>query len=243
MRTSPAVRSCCNQDGRYVAISARPVPSARSGAIGSCGSCRARLRRLPRCRERKQRRQTPSVGGVRTAPVAACGVIGLPRARGARGPMAIETERGTMTGDEIVALTKRHTLFEWSAQSKVDPDPGRRREGLLLLDARGQALPRLQQPADVHQHRPRPPEGHRGHPAPGRDARLRQPVHGHRAAGAPRARSWPRSRPATSTPSSSPTAAPRPTRTPSSWPDSSPAATRSWPATARTTAARPAPSA
>src|SRR6187549_2267567 len=37
--------------------------------------------------------------------------------------MAIETERGSMTGDEIVALTKRHTLFEWSAQSKVDPIP------------------------------------------------------------------------------------------------------------------------
>jgi taurine--2-oxoglutarate transaminase len=37
--------------------------------------------------------------------------------------MAIETERGTMTGDEMVALTKRHTLFEWSAQSKVDPIP------------------------------------------------------------------------------------------------------------------------
>ena len=37
--------------------------------------------------------------------------------------MAIETERGSMTGDEMVALTKRHTLFEWSAQSKVDPIP------------------------------------------------------------------------------------------------------------------------
>ena len=28
-----------------------------------------------------------------------------------------------MTGDEIVALTKAHTLFEWSAQAKVDPIP------------------------------------------------------------------------------------------------------------------------
>ena len=37
--------------------------------------------------------------------------------------MAIETERGSMTGDEMVALTKRHTLYEWSAQSKVDPIP------------------------------------------------------------------------------------------------------------------------
>jgi taurine--2-oxoglutarate transaminase len=38
--------------------------------------------------------------------------------------MAIDTERrGTMSGEEIVALTKQHTLFEWSAQSKVDPIP------------------------------------------------------------------------------------------------------------------------
>ena len=37
--------------------------------------------------------------------------------------MAIETEPTTMTGDEMVALTKRHTLFEWSAQGKVDPIP------------------------------------------------------------------------------------------------------------------------
>ncbi len=28
-----------------------------------------------------------------------------------------------MTGDEMVALTRQHTLFEWSAQSKVDPIP------------------------------------------------------------------------------------------------------------------------
>ncbi len=28
-----------------------------------------------------------------------------------------------MTGKEIVDLTKKHTLFEWSAQSKVDPIP------------------------------------------------------------------------------------------------------------------------
>ena len=28
-----------------------------------------------------------------------------------------------MTGDQMVALTKAHTLYEWSAQSKVDPIP------------------------------------------------------------------------------------------------------------------------
>ena len=28
-----------------------------------------------------------------------------------------------MTGQEMVDLTKKHTLYEWSAQSKVDPIP------------------------------------------------------------------------------------------------------------------------
>src|ERR671915_1933294 len=37
--------------------------------------------------------------------------------------MAVDTERGAMTGPEMVELTKRHTLFEWSAQGKVDPIP------------------------------------------------------------------------------------------------------------------------
>ena len=37
--------------------------------------------------------------------------------------MATRTVPGAMTGPEIVELTKRHTIFEWSAQSKVDPIP------------------------------------------------------------------------------------------------------------------------
>jgi taurine---2-oxoglutarate transaminase len=37
--------------------------------------------------------------------------------------MITSTVPGQMTGDEIVELTKRHTIFEWSAQSKVDPIP------------------------------------------------------------------------------------------------------------------------
>ncbi|HEU5326126.1 MAG TPA: aminotransferase class III-fold pyridoxal phosphate-dependent enzyme [Candidatus Limnocylindria bacterium] len=51
--------------------------------------------------------------------------------------MAIETERGTMTGDEIVALTKRHTLFEWSAQSKVDPIPVAGAKGVYFWTPEG----------------------------------------------------------------------------------------------------------
>ncbi|MDQ3148528.1 MAG: aminotransferase class III-fold pyridoxal phosphate-dependent enzyme, partial [Chloroflexota bacterium] len=51
--------------------------------------------------------------------------------------MAIETEQITMTGDEMVALTKRHTLFEWSAQSKVDPIPVAGAKGVYFWTPEG----------------------------------------------------------------------------------------------------------
>jgi taurine--2-oxoglutarate transaminase len=37
--------------------------------------------------------------------------------------MPTDVSLSTMTGDEMVRRTKAHTLFEWSAQSKVDPIP------------------------------------------------------------------------------------------------------------------------
>ena len=37
--------------------------------------------------------------------------------------MATSVAGGSMTSEEMVALTKRHTLFEWSAQDAVDPIP------------------------------------------------------------------------------------------------------------------------
>ena len=37
-----------------------------------------------------------------------------------------------MTGKEIVDLTKKHTLFEWSAQSKVDPIPVAKAKGIYF---------------------------------------------------------------------------------------------------------------
>ncbi len=43
----------------------------------------------------------------------------------------------TMTGQEIVDLTKRHTLFEWSAQSKVDPIPVARAKGIYFWTPEG----------------------------------------------------------------------------------------------------------
>jgi taurine--2-oxoglutarate transaminase len=42
-----------------------------------------------------------------------------------------------MTGEEMVALTKRHTLYEWSAQSSVDPIPVARAEGVYFWTPEG----------------------------------------------------------------------------------------------------------
>jgi taurine--2-oxoglutarate transaminase len=40
------------------------------------------------------------------------------------------SEPRPLSSDEIVALTRKHTLFEWSAQSKVDPIPVVRAKGI-----------------------------------------------------------------------------------------------------------------
>jgi taurine---2-oxoglutarate transaminase len=42
-----------------------------------------------------------------------------------------------MTGEEIVALTRKHTLFEWSAQAKVDPIPVARAKGVYFWTPEG----------------------------------------------------------------------------------------------------------
>jgi taurine--2-oxoglutarate transaminase len=42
-----------------------------------------------------------------------------------------------MSGEEIVALTRQHTLFEWSAQSKVDPIPVARARGVYFWTPEG----------------------------------------------------------------------------------------------------------
>ena len=42
-----------------------------------------------------------------------------------------------MTGDEIVALSKQHTIYEWSAQSKVDPIPVARAKGIYFWTPEG----------------------------------------------------------------------------------------------------------
>ena len=42
-----------------------------------------------------------------------------------------------MTGEEMIALSKRHTLYEWSAQSKVDPIPVARASGIHFWTPEG----------------------------------------------------------------------------------------------------------
>jgi taurine--2-oxoglutarate transaminase len=60
--------------------------------------------------------------------------------RGRRGyhhAMAPTTGSVPMTGDEIVALAKKHTLFEWYAQALVDPIPVARAKGSCFWTPEG----------------------------------------------------------------------------------------------------------
>ena len=51
--------------------------------------------------------------------------------------MKTETNVGSMTGDQIIELCRQHTLFEWSAQSKVDPIPVARAKGVYFWTPEG----------------------------------------------------------------------------------------------------------
>jgi taurine--2-oxoglutarate transaminase len=51
--------------------------------------------------------------------------------------MGISVAPGTMSAEEIVALSRRHTLYEWSAQSAVDPIPVERAEGVYFYTPDG----------------------------------------------------------------------------------------------------------
>ena len=47
------------------------------------------------------------------------------------------TTASAMTGEEIVALTKKHTLFEWVAQGAIDPIPIARAKGVYFWTPEG----------------------------------------------------------------------------------------------------------
>ena len=48
-----------------------------------------------------------------------------------------ETRAAAMSGEEIVALARRHTIFEWSAQNAVDPIPIARSKGVYFWTPEG----------------------------------------------------------------------------------------------------------
>src|SRR5258708_3639868 len=52
-------------------------------------------------------------------------------------PMTTTLTTPTLTGPEIVSLTRKHTLFEWSAQSKVDPIPVARAKAIYFYRPEG----------------------------------------------------------------------------------------------------------
>ena len=96
--------------------------------------------------------------------------------------MGISTAPGAMTGDEIVELTKRHTIFEWSAQAKVDPIPVAGAKGCWFWTPEGKRY------LDFNSQLMCTNIGHgdervvKAIAEQAADARVRQPVHGHRAA-------------------------------------------------------------
>jgi taurine--2-oxoglutarate transaminase len=51
--------------------------------------------------------------------------------------MTTATTTDHLTSQEIIDLTKQHTLFEWSAQSKVDPIPIARAKGIYFYTPEG----------------------------------------------------------------------------------------------------------
>ena len=97
-----------------------------------------------------------------------------------------------MTGEEMVALSKKHTMFEWSAQGAVDPIPVARAKGVYFWTPEGKRFidfnSQLMCVNIGHGERPRG----EGHSSPGSGAAVRQSLYGHRAAGAV-GRSWQRS--------------------------------------------------
>jgi len=48
-----------------------------------------------------------------------------------------ETLQSSMTGADIVALAKKHTLYEWSAQAAIDPIPVARAKGIYFWTPEG----------------------------------------------------------------------------------------------------------
>jgi taurine---2-oxoglutarate transaminase len=51
--------------------------------------------------------------------------------------MSTTATPASMSGEEMVALSKKHTIYEWSAQSKADPIPVARAKGIYFWTPEG----------------------------------------------------------------------------------------------------------
>src|SRR3989304_10405275 len=51
--------------------------------------------------------------------------------------MTSTVTQAPMTGEEIVSLCRRHTIYEWSVQSKMDPIPVARAQGVYFWTPEG----------------------------------------------------------------------------------------------------------
>ena len=104
-----------------------------------------------------------------------------------------------MTGEEIVALSKKHTIFEWSAQGAVDPIPVARAKGVYFWTPEGKRFIDFNSQlmcVNIGHGDPRVIKAIQEQAA---TLAVRQPVHGDRAAGAAGREAGRRSRRATST--------------------------------------------
>ena len=54
--------------------------------------------------------------------------------------MAITTAPGSMTSEEIVALSRQHTFFSWSVQGALDPIAIDHAEGVYLYTPEGERI-------------------------------------------------------------------------------------------------------
>src|SRR5688572_12291473 len=66
-----------------------------------------------------------------TSSTVGAGFPGAPKPQGGKGGSR------PMTGEEMVALSKKHTIFEWSAQGAVDPIPVARAKGVYFWTPEG----------------------------------------------------------------------------------------------------------